>query len=338
MQLNKEKQIISGAAKISNPEIRSLVVRALEREAASLIHLIEHLPPHLDLLVEKIVETTGKVVFAGLGKSWLVGKKLAATFSSVGIPAIDLHAGQALHGDLGVVQPQDVVVVLSKSATGDVFEYLFSFFKLQGNFTVLMCCGQGTLTGYADLVVQLPFDREACELNLAPTSSSTIMMAVGDAVAIAASRLKGFGKNDFARFHPAGALGKRLLLTVNTLMYTGAAVLPLVGEDASFTDLLYVITSKKLGVGIVIGSKNELKGIITDGDLRRACAGGPAVFDRRASDIMTANPKTVSSTMLALRALEMMEAYHITSLVVVDDNQVVGLIHIHDLIKAGIKG
>lgn len=318
-------------------EGQSMVAQVLGREAEALRLLANSVPANTEILIEKIVANKGKVIFSGLGKSWLVAQKLAATFCGVGIPAFGLHGCDSLHGDLGGVEPQDMVIVLSKSATGIEFEYLFSSLRLQGNFTTLICCNNGPLCNYADLVIQLPFDREACDFNLAPTSSSTITMAFGDAIAIAASQLRGFTKLDFARYHPAGALGRRLLLTVDTLMHKGDT-LPFVGHDASFTDLMYIISSKKLGLGIVVDEQKRFKGVITDGDLRRACETGPSVFERNAGQLMNVSPKTIGPRMMAIQALEIMETYNITNLVVVEQDMVAGVIHIHDLIKAGIKG
>jgi arabinose-5-phosphate isomerase len=334
----QEAKKLAGTAQVSmGDDGVAVVAQVLGQEAESLNRLAHAIPSSTQILLEKIIANKGKVIFSGLGKSWLVAQKLAATFCGVGIPSFGLHGCDSLHGDLGVVQPQDLIIVLSKSANGIEFEYLFSSLRLQGNFTALICCCKGPLCNYADLVVQLPFDREACKFNLAPTSSSTITMAFGDALAIAASQRRGFTKLDFARYHPAGALGRRLLLTVDTLMHKGEA-LPFVGQDTLFTDLMYTISSKKLGVGIVVDEQQVLKGIITDGDLRRACEKGPSVFERRAIEFMSVNPKTIEPRAMAIQALEVMETYNITSLVVVDRGTIVGLIHIHDLIKAGIKG
>ncbi len=337
MQVQQDEKKLAGATQTAMDKNGQVsVAHVLKREAEALGRLAHDVPPATEDLIEKIVTSQGKIIFSGLGKSWLVAQKLAATFSGVGIPAFGLHGCDSLHGDLGVVQPQDIVIVLSKSATGIEFEYLFSSLRLQRNFTALICCNKGPLCNYADVVIQLPFEREACNFNLAPTSSSTITMAFGDALAIAASQRRGFSKLDFARFHPAGALGRRLLLTVDTIMHKDET-LPFMKHDASFTDLMYLITSKKLGLGIVVDEQRMLKGVITDGDLRRACEHGPSVFERRAHELMTVNPKTIEPRAMAIQALEVMESYNITSLVVVDRGVVVGVVHIHDLVKAGIK-
>jgi len=235
------------------------------------------------------------------------------------------------------VRSGDLFVALSKSATGDEFDHIFPLLKSSGIITCLICCSQGRLAEKADLVIALPIKAEACPLNLAPTSSSTVMMAFGDAVAVVVSSLRGFSKQEFARYHPAGALGKRLLLTVRSLMHK-VETLPLLMPSTTFKDLLVTITTKKLGIGIVIDENRALKGIVTDGDLRRACESGPGVFSKVAMDIATLHPKYIEPDTLAYAALEIMENFNITSLVVVERGAVVGLIHIHDLIKTGIRG
>ncbi len=337
MQLKKPLQADrSEQAKITN-NIHYLLERALRRESSALHHLSTNIPHLADSLVTKIVETKGKLIFSGIGKSWLVAQKLAATFCGLGISALGMHGGDALHGDLGVIQQQDMVIVLSKSGTGTEFEYLFSSLRMQGIFTTLICCKNGPLCKHADLVIQLDFDREACEFDLAPTTSSTITMAFGDALAIAASHLKGFTKIDFARYHPDGALGRRLLLTVDSIMHKQDA-LPLVKHDTPFSDLMYIISSKKVGMGIVVDKQQSLIGVITDGDLRRACEQGTSVFEKTAIELMNSDQKIIEPKALVTQALEAMERYTITNLVVVEKKVVVGVIHIHDIIKAGIVG
>jgi arabinose-5-phosphate isomerase len=319
-------------------QIRETIIQVLTQEINSINNLINSFPEqNTQRLIEKILETRGKIIFSGLGKSGLVARKLAATFSSVGISSFFLHPGDALHGELGVIQPDDLIIIFSKSATGVEFEYIISFAQTQNNFTVIICCNEGELYSQANLVIKLPFDKEAGPLNLAPTNSSTLMMAFGDAIAIAISSLRGFNKNDFARIHPSGALGRRLTLTVQSFMHTGNN-LPILSANTKFKDIIFTISSKKLGVGIIIDQQNNLLGIITDGDLRRACEFGPTVFDKNAEELMIKTPKTVSPDTLAYNALTIMEHFNITSLVVTQNQTVIGLVHIHDLIKAGIKG
>lgn len=316
--------------------VRRDLINVIKNESQTLTNLIKNFPQEVIILVEKILQTTGRVVFSGMGKSGIIAKKIVATFSSMGTPALFLHPSEALHGDLGMVQANDLFVALSKSGTGRELEQVFNVLHASDNQTVLICCNRGKLASMVDLVVQLPFEREACMMNLAPTSSSTLMLAIGDALAVSVSKLIGFEKQDFARAHPAGALGKRLLLTVESLMFKNEE-LPFISMDTAFKDLLVTITSKKLGVGIVVSNNKRLLGVITDGDLRRACSLGSDVFEKNACDIMTLNPKSISVNLQAYKALEIMEKHNITILIVTEKDRVIGLIHIHDLIKAGIR-
>lgn len=319
-----------------NLNVKSELIRVLSDEAGSIFHLIENFPEEAEFLVSEILQTKGRVVFSGMGKSGLIAKKLVATFSSLGTASMFLHPSEALHGDLGMVRDDDFFISLSKSGTGPELVTLLSSLSKRKVKTSLICSSLGYLTKYADLVVQLPLKGEACSLNLAPTNSSTLMLAFGDALAVVVSKLKKFTKEDFARFHPAGALGKRLLSTVSDFIQSEKSELPFISPDSSFADLLVVITSKKLGIGIVSEGK-KLLGIITDGDLRRSCKVGPLVFGKLAKDIMHLDPKTIDLNALAFDALKIMENNNITTLIVTEEENVVGIVHIHDLIKAGIK-
>jgi len=316
--------------------IKDSLVSVLQREADAILNLVSNFPDESVEFVQNTLETKGRIVFSGMGKSGHVGRKLVATFSSMGKPSIFLHPSEALHGDLGMVNKNDFFVALSKSGTGKELEQVINVLQMQGNKTSLICCRKGVLSKLVDLVVCLPFDREACEMNLAPTSSSTLMIAFGDAVAVSVSRVIGFEQKDFARTHPAGALGKRLLCKIKSFMYQGEE-LPFVKKDAPFKDLILTVTNKKLGIAIVVDEKNSLEGIVTDGDLRRACDFGPDLFNKKAEDIMTKDPKVISVDAKAYCALETMEKFNITTLVVTEGIKVVGVVHIHDLVKAGIK-
>jgi arabinose-5-phosphate isomerase len=318
-------------------DISLQLINVLSQEIDAIQLVTENFPKEAEELVKKIVSTKGKIVFFGSGKSGLVARKLVATFSSLGIPSIFLHPNDSLHGDIGVVQSHDLVIILSKSGSGIEFEYIFEFFKKQGNTSILICCSNGPLCAHANLAIVLPFKKEACPHNLAPTSSSTLMMAFGDAIAIVSSQKRQFSSNDFARFHPAGTLGKKLLLTVESFMYKKNA-LALLQPDDSFQTVLITITSKNLGVGIVVNQTKKTLGIITDGDLRRACNIGKEVFEKKAKDIMTSTVKAINKEMLAYDALKIMEKFNITSLIIEKSKKVIGLIHIHDIIKAGLKG
>jgi arabinose-5-phosphate isomerase len=335
MQAQHDKQSAGSNGILYRHTLQASLCSILRAEADAILSIIEHFPPHAIQLVEHILQTQGKVIFSGVGKSGLVAQKLAATHSSLGIPSFSLHPSDALHGDLGAVQTDDIFIALSKSATGDEFNQILPLLTSRGITTCLMSCKQGTLSEKVDIVITLPIEREACPLNLAPTSSSTAMMAFGDAIAVVVSNLKGFGEKEFARNHPAGALGKRLLLTVSSIMHKNDA-LPLILPSTPFKDILVTITAKKRGLCVVVDERHALLGIITDGDLRRACEQGSHVFETYALDIATKNPKFIAPDALAFTALRIMEEHNITSLVVVENKKVVGLIHIHDLIKAGL--
>lgn len=315
--------------------IHASLLQVLTDESDALRTILHSLPQTADTLVQEIFSMTGRLIICGIGKSGHVARKLVATFSSLGTPAIFLHAGEALHGDAGMILPSDLIIFLSKSGTGSEVEALLPVLDAQGNKTALICCQDGVLASKVGLVVKLPLAREACALNLAPTSSSTIMMAFGDAVAVVVSQLKQFTTDDFARVHPAGALGRKYFLCVSQIMHKQSE-LPLLCGDAPFKEVILLISRKKYGVGIVVDDQMHLQGIVTDGDLRRACEReDQAVFTQKAQDIMTKQPKSISPQARASEALELMQKYSITSLVVVEEQVVVGLIHMHDLIKLG---
>jgi arabinose-5-phosphate isomerase len=309
-------------------------VLCIERDA--LDHVIAHLPATAATLVEWIHAVKGRLVMTGMGKSGYVARKCAATCASLGIPSFFLHPAESIHGDLGMVMPEDFVIIFSKSGTGPEFEMMMPYFRSRGNRIALICCTPGSISRLVDITVVLPIQKEACSLGVAPTSSSTVMVAFGDALAITASTLRGFSHQQFAQVHPAGNLGKQLLLTVGSVMYTHPH-LPLVAPATSVTDVIGIISAKNFGVGIVADHHHYLLGVITDGDLRRACSMGPAMFTATAGDIMTHSPKTVGPDMLAYDALCVMEDFNITSLVVVDNQKVKGFVHIHDIVKAGIQ-
>lgn len=317
--------------------IKNDLIKVLSIESQAINNLINNFPDIAITLVEKVLKTKGRVIFSGMGKSGLIAKKLAATFSSTGTPSFFLHPAEALHGDLGMVKSEDLFIAISKSGTGLELSQIIPLLKSYGNYTCLLCCSNGTLSEQVNLTVQLPFTKEACQMNLAPTTSSTLCMAFGDAIGVVTSKLKQFNKTDFAKFHPAGALGKKLFLKVNSLMVKKNE-LPFLHENTNFADLLYLISNKRMGVGIVVDSNENLLGIITDGDLRRATQLGPKIFGKKAKDIMTQNPKTINQDILAFDALNIMEKFNITSLLIKNkSDQIIGLIHIHDLLKAGIS-
>jgi arabinose-5-phosphate isomerase len=282
-------------------------------------------------LILRCGEGRGRVVVTGMGKSGIIAQKIAATLSSTGSPALFLHPAEALHGDLGVLLPGDVVVALSVSGETEEILRLLATLKRKGDALVSFCCNlNSTLATASDVALDCGVEREACGLNLAPTASTTAMLALGDALAIAVSVRKGFRAEDFAELHPGGKLGKRLA-KVRDLMHSGDAV-PVVAPSTPMTDVIFEMSSKKLGIATVQES-GQLRGVISDGDLRRLLEReGGAALSRTAGEAMNANPRTIGASELAATALAILEERKITSLVVVDANQQVeGVLHLHDL-------
>ena len=322
-----------------NPESSSVGPAGLVRtEAAALEALATRLEGQMaepfDRAVALILhcgQSNGRVVVTGMGKSGIIAQKIAATLSSTGSPALFLHPAEAVHGDLGVLLPGDVVVALSGSGETEEILRLLATLKRKGDALVSFTCNlNSTLAQASDVALDCGVEREACGLNLAPTASTTTMLALGDALAIAVSLRKGFREEDFAELHPGGTLGKRLA-KVGDLMHSGDAV-PVVTPATPMTDVIYERSSKKLGI-TTVQDRGQLCGVISDGDLRRLLEReGGAALSRTAGEAMNAHPRTIASSELAATALAILEERKITSLVVVDANQTVeGVVHLHDL-------
>jgi arabinose-5-phosphate isomerase len=281
----------------------------------------------------------GKVVVTGIGKSGIIGQKIASTLASTGTPAFFMHPAEGMHGDLGVLSRSDVVIAISNSGQSEEILKILPIIKRFGVKLIVMTGKKrSALAKAGDVVLDISVKKEACPLNLAPTASTTVTLVLGDALAVALIKLRGFNEKDFAIRHPGGALGRRLLLRVSDLMHEGENI-PLVRENTSMREVIYEITSKKLGVTGVVGDNGELIGVITDGDLRRALEKFEDLLNRKAYEIMTKNPKWILKDELAAKALETMERYSITSLFVFDkepNRKPVGIIHLHDLLKAGV--
>jgi len=276
-------------------------------------------------------ESNGRVVVTGMGKSGIIAQKIAATLSSTGSPAMFLHPAEAVHGDLGVLLPGDVVIALSASGETEEILRLLATLKRKGDALISFTCNlDSTLSQASDVALDCGVEREACGLNLAPTASTTTMLALGDALAIAVSLRKGFRAEDFAELHPGGKLGKRLA-KVGDLMHSGDAI-PVVAPTTRMTDVIYEMSNKKLGMATV-QLQGQLRGVISDGDLRRLLEReGGAALSRTAGEAMNANPRTIAANELAATALAILEERKITSLIVVDANQIVqGVVHLHDL-------
>jgi len=282
-------------------------------------------------LILRCGEERGRVVVTGMGKSGIIAQKIAATLSSTGSPALFLHPAEAVHGDLGVLMIGDVVVALSSSGETEEILRLLTLVKRKGGALVSFCCNlNSTLAQASDVALDCGVEREACGLNLAPTASTTTMLALGDALAVAVSLRKGFRAEDFAELHPGGKLGKRLA-KVRDLMHTGDQM-PVVALATPMTDVIYEMSSKKLGI-TTVQEQGRLRGVISDGDLRRLLEReGGAALSRTAGEAMNHHPRTIAANELAATALAILEERKITSLVVVDANQTVeGVLHLHDL-------
>jgi arabinose-5-phosphate isomerase len=282
-------------------------------------------------LVLRCGQEHGRVVVTGMGKSGIIAQKIAATLSSTGSPALFLHPAEAVHGDLGVLMPGDVVIALSASGETEEILRLLATLKRKGDALISFCCAlNSTLAQASDVALDCSVEREACGLNLAPTASTTAMLALGDALAIAVSLRKGFRVEDFAELHPGGKLGKRLA-RVRALMHAGDAV-PVVAPSTAMTDVIYEMSSKKLGI-TTVQEAGRLRGVISDGDLRRLLEReGGAALSRTAGEAMNANPRTIAADEFAATALAVLEERKITSLVVVDaERRVEGVLHLHDL-------
>jgi arabinose-5-phosphate isomerase len=307
-------------------------------EADGLLSVIDRLDENFVRAVEIIKHCKGKVVVTGVGKSGLICAKIAATLSSTGTPAFFLHSGDALHGDLGMVMRDDVVVAVSNSGETDEILKLLPHFKHHGlNLVVITGNPESSLAKAGAAVLDVRVKEEACPLGLAPTTSTTAALAVGDALAVVLLEQKGFNETDFAMRHPGGMLGRKLLLRVEDLMFRDER-LPLVQETTTVKDALFEITAKRLGVTGVIDDKQQLVGVLTDGDLRRGLESKGQILDLAARDLMTRNPKTIPAETLASEAVTVMEKFPITSLFVLEHGtrKPVGIVHLHDLIKAGL--
>ncbi len=313
--------------------------RVLKIEAQSILDLSERVDEHFTNAVELLYHCKGKVVLMGMGKSGLVGRKIASTFASTGTPAFFLHPAEGVNGDYGMLTKEDVVIAISNSGETRELLDVLPLIKRYGNRLIALTGNMNSsLAKAGDVYLNIHVKEEACPLGLAPTASTTATLALGDALAIVLMIKKGFDEKDFALLHPGGTLGKRLLLKVEDLMHVGKAF-PTVTDKTLMKDVIFEITSKRLGVTAVCNGEGHLMGVITDGDLRRALEKFNDLLDRRASDVMTRNPKWIEKDALAAKAVQRMEEYSITSLFVFNqsgDKVPVGIIHLHDLLKAGV--
>lgn len=305
--------------------------KVLEIEANAIRKAIGRIDSEFEKAVDLLFHSTGQVVVTGMGKSGIIGRKIAATLTSTGTPSIFLHPAEAIHGDIGIINPQDLVIAISTSGETEEVVRLLSYIKRLGTKLIsLVGNPESTLTRQSDVAIDCSVEQEACPIGLVPSTSSTLALAIGDALAIALMEKKGFSEEDYRFYHPGGALGKKML-KVKHLMHTGDQM-PVVGVQAAMKDVIRVINEKKFGVTVVINDRREVAGIITDGDLRRMLLKGVDFSGTRASDCMTLNPLSIGAENLAVEALRILEEKAITSLVVKSgQNQLLGFLHLHDL-------
>ncbi|HEY9341723.1 MAG TPA: KpsF/GutQ family sugar-phosphate isomerase [Hanamia sp.] len=316
-------------------KIIDIAKRTIEREAISINELIPFINSDFEKAVHHIHKCKGRIVISGVGKSAIVAQKIVASLNSTGTPSLFMHAADAIHGDIGMMQQNDVVMVISKSGDSPEIKVLVPIIKNFKN-TLIAICGnmQSYLAKCADIVLNTTVSEEASPNNLAPTSSTTAQIVMGDALAVCLMDLRGFGPDDFAKFHPGGTLGKKLYLHVADLFINNEK--PFVSAGSVLKEVIIEITKKRLGVTVVLDDNQKLMGIITDGDLRRMLEKDMYKADVKARDIMTINPKTIDSNELAVTALDLMRKNNITQLVVTQNDIYVGIIHLHDLVREGI--
>jgi len=315
--------------------IKETALKTIELEAQSISGLANFINSDFEKTVQAIADSKGRVVISGIGKSAIIAQKIVATLNSTGSPAIFLHAADAIHGDLGMVQQEDVVIIISKSGVSPEIKVLVPLIKNFGNCLIAMT---GNIDSYlankSDFIFNTTVELEACPNNLAPTTSTTAQLVMGDAIAICLMEKKGFNVEGFARFHPGGALGKKLYLRVSDLYIDNQK--PEVNTEATIKEVIMEMTKKRLGATAVTRNDGKLVGIITDGDLRRMLEKSDTVQSITAKDIMTKNPKTIAPSEMAVNALDIMRKNSITQLVVAENEVYLGILHLHDLVKEGL--
>jgi arabinose-5-phosphate isomerase len=315
--------------------IQQIALRTIELEAQSVAGLAAYINKDFEKAVQAIANCKGRVVVSGIGKSAVIAQKIVATFNSTGTPSIFLHAADAIHGDLGMVQQDDVVIIISKSGESPEIKVLVPLIKNFGNIIIAMAGNtESFLAKQAAILLNTTVEQEACPNNLAPTASTTAQLVMGDALAICLMEMKGFQSDDFAKFHPGGALGKKLYLRVADLSANNEK--PMVMANQSLAEAIVEMTKKRLGVTAVVDKQQQLLGIVTDGDLRRMLEKKVNIETVTAGDIMTTNPVTIAADELAVDALDLLRQRKISQLVVTENGKYTGIIHLHDLIREGL--
>ena len=319
---------------IAKETILAIAKKAILSESEAIVKLIDFLDDHFVKATEIIFNAKGRLIVTGIGKSAIIAQKIVATMNSTGTPSMFLHASEAIHGDLGMVQPGDVVICISKSGNSPEIKVLVPILKRFGNTLIGMT---GNITSFlakgSDYILNTTVETEACPLNLAPTNSTTAQLVMGDALAVCLMEMRDFKSEDFAKYHPGGALGKKLLLRVKDMLEH--SLKPMVNADASIKQAIFEISEKRLGVTAVV-EDDKVIGIITDGDIRRMLNERDTFSDLTAKDIMTKNPKMIRSTDMVVDALNILEDFSITQLIVVDGDDYKGVLHLHDILKEGI--
>lgn len=321
---------------MTSQKIMQTAINVLQEEADALVRLQSFVDEQFVESVRAILQSKGRVVITGIGKSAIIAQKIVATFNSTGTPAVFMHAADAIHGDLGIIQQDDIVICISKSGNTPEISVLIPILKRSGNLLIGMAGNADSyLAKEADYFLNCSVEREACPNNLAPTSSSTAQLAIGDALAACLIETREFTSQDFAKYHPGGVLGKRLYLTVSQLYINNEK--PVVSPATPIQEVLLEISGKRLGVTAVTDANSQILGAITDGDLRRMLQQNRDYTALLAQDVMTKNPKTIPASMLAVEALELMKKSNITNLFVVDDKMnYLGVVHMHDILREGI--
>ena len=316
-------------------KIAELAKLTLTIEADAVRNLQKSINADFIASVKLIYESKGRVVVTGIGKSAIIAQKIVATFNSTGTPSVFMHAADAIHGDLGTLQQDDVVICISKSGNTPEIKVLVPLLKTGGNKLIALVGNtESYLAKQSDYILDTTVEKEACPNNLAPTTSTTAQLAMGDALAVCLLDYRGFSSKDFAKYHPGGALGKRLYLKVGDIAIQNQK--PQVKPDDSIKSVILEISSRRLGAAAVIDDSGNLAGVITDGDLRRMLEKADSIADLKASDIMNKNPKRMEADELAINAMQLLEQYNITQLIVTDKGKYCGFVHLHDLVKEGI--
>lgn len=308
----------------------------IQIEANAVKNLENKIDENFYKAVEAILNTKGRVIISGVGKSGIIARKIVATMNSTGTPALFMHPSDAIHGDLGMVRSDDVVLLISKSGSTPEIVRIFPILKRIGTKIIALVGDTNSfLAKESDIILDVSVDEEACPYDLAPTSSTTVTLVMGDALAIALLKAKNFTKEQFALYHPGGTLGRRLTLKVEEIMTKGENV-PIVNHEVDLHAAILEMTSKRLGATCVVNNEGELTGIITDGDLRRAMEKFPNLSELKAKDVMGKNPKVIKPDVLASYAIQLMETYKITQLICIDnENRPIGMVHLHDLVNLG---